>query len=185
MTSLLSLLDQHQPFDDIEAAHMAQLRQFLGDCSNPYDRSNLYAHTVADAWVVSPDRTLALLLVHAASGIWLAPGGHTDGDPDMLASAQRELLEETGLGPNMAKPLLGGKLYDINGAMIPSRQKPHGLEPTHLHFDICFAFEADPATPLVLSDESLDIGWFPIAEALDKVMDCHRRRVEKVAKLLI
>lgn len=179
MSALSVLLDRFKPSNEVEAAHVQQLRSFLAESPNPYDRSNLVAHTVADAWVVTPDRQQVLLLVHGASGEWLAPGGHTDGSPDMLTAALRELEEETGITPGQCRPLLDGGLFDLNVGFVPTRQKPHGLEPGHLHFDICFAFEAPDTVALKISHESLDLGWKPVHTALELVMPEHRRRVEK------
>ena len=180
ISPLMSLLYQYKPHDEIEAAYSNQLQQFISDSNNPYDRSNLIAHVVADAWVVSPDRTQVLLLVHGESKAWNTPGGHPDGNPDIWASAMRELEEETGLTSEFATPLLNGQIFDINVGMVPNRMKSNGFEPIHLHFDICFAFEADPdLAPLKISDESLDIGWKPVEEALKVMMEGHRRRAEK------
>lgn len=177
---LSDLLSDHLPFDESEAVALNSLRQFLHASDNPYDRSNLFAHTVCDAWVVSPDRKQVLLLVHGEGKQWCAPGGHADGSPDMLAAARRELLEEAGLGESDCSPLLSGRIFDINAGLVPERQKPHGLEPAHVHFDICFAFEANPSqVTLSISDESLDLKWVPVGEALSMVMPCHQRRVRK------
>jgi len=177
---LEELLADYKPLDDSEAVGIKSLLQFLKASDNPYDRSNLFAHTVCDAWVVSPDRQRVLMLVHAENGHWLAPGGHADGSPDMQGAALRELLEETGIAPNQVKILLEGGLFDVNAGIVPERQKPHGLEPAHVHFDLGFAFEADPdQVKLQISDESLQLCWMPVQQALDKIMPCHRRRVRK------
>mgnify|MGYP006266851325 CR=1 FL=1 len=178
--SLPDLLAAHKPYDDSEAASIKSLQQFLQDADNPFARENLYGHTVCNAWVVSPDRQQVLLLVHAESGTWLAPGGHTDGDPDMFATAARELEEETGLVPEVTKVLLNGELLDVNVGIVPERKKSFGPEPAHLHFELSFAFEADPETVhLQISEESLDLTWFSTPEAMEKLMPCHRRSAVK------
>ncbi|HEX3465290.1 MAG TPA: hypothetical protein VHS78_14680 [Candidatus Elarobacter sp.] len=42
---------------------------------------------------------------------------------------------------------------------IPARRG----EPEHDHYDVRFALEADPEEPLVLSEESHELAWIPIA----------------------
>lgn len=192
MAQLDDLLVGYQPFDEEEAAIVRQLKQFLASSDNAYDRSNLVAHVVADAWIVNPARTHVVLVEHLLNKMWLAPGGHCDGDSDVRGAALREAEKEAGL--NGLRPLLGGGLFDVAGGMVPSRRKTHGIEPAHLHFDICFAFEAPDDVELVISDESTDLRWVAVEDihnlnfAADRKVDeshkltfmpVHRRRVEK------
>jgi len=175
---LRPLVDSHAPYDAEEAAITAQLRQFLDAAANPYDRSNLVAHVVADAWIVNPARSHVLLVEHGLNKCWMAPGGHCDGDPDVFAAAGREVMEETGI--TTLRPLLGGRIFDLHSGHVPMREKDGRLEPTHVHFDVCFAFEADDAAPLRLSDESTGLRWFALdALAGENFFPGHRRRIEK------
>jgi len=179
---LPELLKNYTPFDATEAAIMRQLEQFLASTNNAYDRSNLTAHAIADAWIVNPARTHVVLHHQVANDLWTTPGGHCDGSPDVLAAARREAEEESGLRD--LKVLLAGQLFDLNSGNIPLRQKTHGLEPAHIHFDICFAFEAPENAPLLISDESHALRWVPLEEARSFVIPEHRRRIEKTIKLL-
>jgi len=175
---LRPLVDSHAPFNAEEAAITAQLRQFLDTSPNPYDRSNLVAHVVADAWIVNPARSPVLLVEHGLNKCWMAPGGHCDGDPDVFAAARREVMEETGI--TALRPLLDGRIFDIHSGHVPMREKDGVLEPTHVHFDVCFAFEADDAAPLQLSHESTGLRWFALdALTQENFFPGHRRRIEK------
>ena len=157
--SLLNLLTNYTPFDEMERLHVLQISQFLKESTNAYDRSNLLGHVVADAWIVNPQRTHVVLLEHGLGKLWMAPGGHCDGNPDVFATAVREAEEETGL-VNL-KPLLDEKIFDVNVGIVPAREKEWGMEPPHLHFDICFAFEAPDNAPLKISDEMKDLATQP------------------------
>lgn len=175
--SLSALLDAYQPRDDGEALHIRQLRQFLTSTDNAYDRSNLVAHIVADGWVLNQDHTRVLLVERGETHAWLAPGGHCDGNPDTWAQAVREVAEETGLTD--LKPL-GYGLFDINVHFVPLQQKKHGIEPKHLHFNVCFAFVADDSRPLTVSDESHHVAWQDIANLPNiNFWDEHFQRVIK------
>lgn len=180
---LVEKLDSYTPFDELESLHAQQLKQFLADSNNPYDRTNLTAHVVAEAWIVNPDRSQVVLVEHKLSQVWIAPGGHCDGNPDVFANALREANEETGLTD--LKPLLSSSIFDLNVGPVPTRER-HGIqEPIHLHFDVCFAFEAPESAPLVISDESTNLAWVPV-EDIDglKTISGHYRRPEKTLKLL-
>lgn len=178
-TALPRLLDAFTAHDENEAVILAQIRQFLAESRNAYDRSNLTAHVVADAWIVNPARTHVVLIEHGASKHWMAPGGHCDGDPDVRAGAMREAMEEAGLA-NL-KPLLDGGVFDLNSSHVPLRRKSGGvIEPAHVHFDICFAFEAPDGAPLQVSHESTGVQWVPVKDIANmNYYPDHMRRVEK------
>ncbi len=63
---------------------------------------------------------------------------------------------------------------------IPARPD----EPAHEHFDVRFAFEADPAEPLVLSAESEQLAWVPLAALADYGADESVLRLARKTALL-
>ena len=85
------------------------------------------------------------------------PGGHSDGDPDTLRVALREVREESGL---VDVTPLSSAIFDVDAHTIPAR----GRETEHIHFDIRFLVEADRAAPLVITPESMEISWIPLEE---------------------
>lgn len=175
--SLEEWLARYTPFDSLETLQVEQLRQFLAMSDNPYDRSNWIAHIVADPWVMNQDLTKVLLMHHAYKGVWITPGGHCDGSPDVRAAALREVHEETGL-TNIR--VLIDDLFDVNCGYVPLRERPTGSEPLHLHFDICFLLQADDTAPLTLCDEGTELKWFDIDELPDlNMFNEHKRRVVK------
>jgi 8-oxo-dGTP pyrophosphatase MutT (NUDIX family) len=101
---------------------------------------------------VDEDRSHALLVHHAKLNKWLQPGGHADGDEDVLRVATREAQEETGL-TNLA--LLTSDIFDLDIHPIPARDD----FPEHLHYDVRFAFVASRQDKIVISNESHDAQW--------------------------
>lgn len=178
---LQTMLAGYEPYDETEAVILRQLREFLAESANPYDRANLMAHVIADAWIVNPARSHVVLHHHVANDLWTTPGGHCDGSPDVLAAALREAAEESGL---TALTSLCAGVFDLNSGKIPPRQKPWGLEPAHIHFDVCYAFEAAQNAKLRLSEESHQLRWVPLDEADQLVLPEHRRRIAKTRTLL-
>lgn len=151
---LLRLLRAHTPWDGREAAMLARIIAFVESREHCFERSLLEGHVTGSAWVVNPERTHALLVHHRRLERWLQPGGHCDGDPDVLATALREVLEETGIE---ARPVTGA-VFDVDAHDIPAR----GAEPAHVHYDIRFLAEAPLSQQPVVSPESRDVRWVPL-----------------------
>jgi 8-oxo-dGTP pyrophosphatase MutT (NUDIX family) len=108
-------------------------------------RSSLAGHLTGSAFVLDSARKHLLLIHHRALDRWLQPGGHADGDPDLVAVARREVLEETGVGD---LELLVPGPFDLDIHAIPEKR---GV-PAHLHYDVRFLFAA-PADAILLADE--------------------------------
>ncbi len=152
------------------------LRTHLGCVTDPHEREMTLAtiqfaethpdcllrscapgHLTGSAWIVSPDRTQTLLTHHLKLDKWLQLGGHADGDADLLAVALREALEESGL---VGLRALSRAIFDVDRHWIPPRK----ADPGHHHYDLRFAFEADPTEPLVRAHaESKGLAWVELA----------------------
>jgi 8-oxo-dGTP pyrophosphatase MutT (NUDIX family) len=161
---LIEALRNFQPSTAREAEMRERIAKFVAAHDNCYSRELLTGHVTGSAWIVDPRRTMTLLTHHAKLNLWLQPGGHADGDPDVLSVAEREMREETGL---TGRVLLAGAIFDVDAHDIPERK---GV-PAHVHYDIRFAFEADPSLPLNVSDESHDLAWVPLLEVAGRNTD--------------
>jgi 8-oxo-dGTP pyrophosphatase MutT (NUDIX family) len=153
---LLEALRAHAPADEREAAMLARIVAFVQAHEDCFERSLLVGHVTGSAWVVNPERTHALLVHHRRLGRWLQPGGHCDGSPDVLATALREVLEETGIRATPVMPAI----FDVDAHEIPAR----GAEPAHVHYDIRYLAEAPLTAEPVVSPESRDVRWVALEE---------------------
>lgn len=131
-------------------------------------RSCVPGHLTASAWILSADGQQALLLHHRKLGRWLQPGGHCDGEPEVLQVALREAREESGLRDFVVLSPEASRVVplDLDIHAIPARppRPPAPGEPEHLHYDVRFLLQALPGQSLCLSDESHALRWFAPAE---------------------
>lgn len=176
--SLLDAMARHRPLDEHESKMLARIAAFVTEHSDCFERSLLVGHVTGSAWVLDREREHALLTHHAKLDKWLQPGGHCDGDSDVLRVAMRELEEEAGLFGIL--PLQNGAIFDVDAHDIPQRKD----EPAHVHYDIRYAFEASRAASLRISVESKDLRWV----ALDRIAELNTdesvlRMVRKTALL--
>jgi 8-oxo-dGTP pyrophosphatase MutT (NUDIX family) len=133
---LLEALLAHAPFDDAEARMRDEFFRFVEAHEDCFERTCVPGHVTGSAWIVNPARTRVVLLHHRKLDKWLQPGGHCDGDADVLRVALREANEETGL--RNLRPL-SEDIYDVDAHQIPERKKT----PAHIHYDVRYLLEAD------------------------------------------
>jgi 8-oxo-dGTP pyrophosphatase MutT (NUDIX family) len=154
----LAWLRAHEagPLDPLERAMVADAIVFINSHPDGLVRSCLTGHLTGSSWILNPARTHTVLVLHRKLDRWLNPGGHADGDPDLLAVALREAREESGL--TVRAP--AATLFDFDRHWIPERP----TTPGHWHYDFRFLLEADPAESLQISSESKDLRWFDLAE---------------------
>jgi|HubBroStandDraft_1064217.scaffolds.fasta_scaffold07710_5 8-oxo-dGTP pyrophosphatase MutT (NUDIX family) len=124
-------------------------------------RQTVPGHVTCSAAVIN-NTGQVLMIRHNALNRWLLPGGHLDpADHCLLAAAQRELAEETGISIHrpVSAPELGDLPLDIDLHRIPANQAKG--EAAHWHADLRFAFfVTDPAVLLQLEEVS-DYIWRP------------------------
>jgi 8-oxo-dGTP pyrophosphatase MutT (NUDIX family) len=144
-----------------------------------YHRDHLPGHITGSAWIVNPVFSKILLVLHAKLGRWLQPGGHADGEENVLNVALREAEEETGL--RKFKVLQPG-IFDLDIHPIPARKD----FAEHLHYDVRFLLQASEQDELTLSEESTDVKWFPLDELRSATLNnvSIMRMVGKTSNLL-
>ncbi len=170
---VLEMLTRYREQFPEEGAVVRRIRCLVEGAPNCFDRTCQPGHITGSAWVLSHDRTRCLLLHHGHLARWLQPGGHADGQSDIVAVARREAQEETGL-INLKLIRNGRQIVplDVDVHRIPARQSADGKpwEPAHEHHDLRFLFVAAPNQRLKISCESNDLRWFS-SEEVGKVTD--------------
>ena len=151
---LLALLDQHVTRFNTEAGYVTRTRAFVEQHSDCFNRKLWPGHVTGSAWVVNPDRSCVLLLHHGKLHEWYQPGGHADGDADVLRVALRETAEESGVDDSHIHLLLR-EVFDVDIHMIP----PAPDAPAHGHIDLRFLIEIDDVHDVPGSHESHEVKW--------------------------
>ncbi len=127
-----------------EQQRVSLFREFLERTTDEglYHRKNFGGHITTSAFIVDRDRLELLLLKHKSLERWLQPGGHTEEDATLVASAKREAVEETGIKSDELRYVQTGKdaevPFDIDSHYIPANPKKD--EAGHYHHDIRYVF---------------------------------------------
>ena len=153
--SFIQSLQSYQTVFDEERKFISPFLELLHqqDC---FERTHLPGHITGSSFIVNKDKTKTLLVHHAKLNKWVQPGGHADGDENVLRVALREAEEETGL----KKFKYDAKVFDIDIHTIPLRKD----FPEHLHYDVRFLIEADENEKIIVSEESHDVKWIALSE---------------------
>ncbi len=140
-------------------------------------RDHLPGHITASSWIINPSGKFTLLTHHAKLDRWLQPGGHADGEEDIIGVAKKEALEETGLSLKLKRTAI----FDLDIHRIPPRMD----FPEHLHYYIRFLFEGNMDETFVVSEESRSLAWIALADIAEQTQDntSMMRMAEKVSAL--
>lgn len=158
MDAIIQSLKKYKAGSAIETEFQKKCIALANEGSISLNRMRLDGHFTASAWVVNKAVTHCLLLHHHKLGKWLQPGGHADGEADLLKVASKELAEETGI---KSTTLLKQGIFDIDIHTIPARKDV----PQHLHYDIRYIFVADGNLPIQRNHESNEVKWISFYEA--------------------
>lgn len=135
-----------------------QILRFVADTPTCFERAHTAGHITGSAWLLNPTGNKALLTLHRKLGLWLQPGGHADGDADILRVALREAEEESGIsGIRPISPLI----FDVDIHTIPAHTASGA--PQHLHYDVRYLLRA-PHESYSISHESRALAWCSLQE---------------------
>ena len=157
---LLKLLAAYSQSYPQETGCVNNIIEFVKQYDSCFQRSLAVGHITGSAWIVNNAGTHTLLTHHKKLNKWMQPGGHADGESDVLRVAIREADEESGLTQLQVED---AKIFDVDIHQIPAR----GSEAQHLHYDIRFALRAHGSEKFIVSDESHDLAWVEIAQLAD------------------
>jgi 8-oxo-dGTP pyrophosphatase MutT (NUDIX family) len=147
-------------------------REFIAHAqavTGPDHRDGRPDHVTASALVVSDDGGDVLLCLHRKVGLWLQFGGHVEPqDASLAAAALREAREEAGV---TAIALQSETPIQLDRHAAP-------CSPTaRYHLDVQFLSRVERGVEPIVSDESLDVRWFPVDDLPTKTDDAVRRLV--------
>lgn len=150
---LLSLLRDYNPICDEDAQARKRIIEFVTTNPDCFERTLAKGHITASAWLLNKTGEKALLMHHAKLNLWVQPGGHCDGDFDVLAVAIKEAQEESGINAIMP---VNKAIFDLDVHLIPARKD----EPEHYHYDVRFLLQVVSDEDININHESLALRWF-------------------------
>lgn len=153
---VIAALEAYQPTNKQELLMAVRMKDFIKANPGCFERSQPEGHMTASAWITNREQTACVLLHHAKLQRWLQPGGHADGQTNLLQVALKEATEETGL---TSLSIVSSAIFDVDIHPIPANAK----DPAHDHYDVRFHFFADLNEVPTSNHESRACKWVPFS----------------------
>ena len=163
---LINQIKKYRTINEQEEKDKYLLLEWIMDHEDAFSRENKIAHITASGWVVNKDRSKVLMVYHNIYDSWSWIGGHADGETDLLATAMREVREETGV-KNVCP--VTEEIFSIEILTVDGHTKNGNYVSSHLHLNVTYLLEADSEeTVSIKADENSGVAWFTPEEALKK-----------------
>jgi 8-oxo-dGTP pyrophosphatase MutT (NUDIX family) len=121
-------------------------------------------HLTASTLVLSADGSRVLLTLHAKARRWFQLGGHCEPtDTTLAGAAEREAVEESGLASLRVDPVP----VQLSEHAVPFCDPRGGVH----HLDVRFVAVASDDDRHAVSEESIDVRWWPVDALPDGLED--------------
>jgi len=173
-SSAIALLTDWQPPDRSQHSMRNAVLAFLDAREDACRRECVPGHITASALVLDDTGGQVLLTLHPRLGRWVQLGGHCEeSDADILGAALREATEESGVdGLRLHPDLAAINVHALTCSLgVPTR-----------HLDLQFVAHAPPDARISISDESVDLRWWPIDALPDGVDEALAYLVQRAVR---
>ncbi len=185
--NLIETITKYSPFNEQEKNAKTLFLEAFNTFEDVLTRDNKMAHLATSGVVVNKQRNKMLMVHHNIYNAWSLPGGHADGDPDLLAVTIKEVYEETGITAVMpVKP----EIFSLEMLPVIGHTRKGQYVSAHLHLSVTYLLEADETQPLkVQPDENSAVQWIPLDKVVAYSTEPHMqvvfgKLVEKIQKLM-
>lgn len=163
------IIEKYNPFDEQDKKDKEGMLYFINHFDDVLTRNNVIGHFSAAGFIVNKEKNKMLAVYHKIADGWTYPGGHADGDDNLLRVALKEVYEETGLKANVLKT----EPFMISILPTKYHLKNNQFVSSHLHFDIIYLMEADESISLKMFDDAIDgVKWISFHD-IEKEKFCY------------
>ena len=183
MQNLTKQIQNYKPFNEQEMVDKQVTLDFINTFEDVLTRNNNFGHFSSSAIVLNKERTKVLLVHHNLYNGWIYPGGHADGESDLLGVAKREVEEETGVkATKLSCNIFGLQILPVDGHV-----KRGKYVACHPHYDFVYLFEATEDNVKIKEDENSSVKWVLIddikhgkIEPVDFIVPIFKKIFEKL-----
>jgi len=168
-------IKNYTPYNKQEAKDKEMILKYSELFEDILTRKNETAHFTSSGFVLNENRDKVLMIYHNLFKSWSFPGGHADGEKDLLHVALREVKEETGVKELKA---LSKDIFNLDILIAFGYFKKEDYVSSHLHLSTIYLLEASEKECLqIKEDENSNVAWIPLNQVLDYVSEEHMKPV--------
>lgn len=138
-------------------------------------RENELIHMTSSGFVINKNKDKVLMVHHNIFNAWSLPGGHADGEENLLGVAISEIKEETGVKDII--PIID-KIISLDVLSVHGHFRKGKYVSSHLHISAVYLFQADQNEQVIIKpDENSDVKWIPIGEIDLRSNEDHMKKI--------
>lgn len=150
-------IENYKPYNEQEEKDKEIMLKYINTFDDVLTRNNEFAHFTASAFAVNKERTKVLMIYHNIYKSWSWPGGHADGEADLMETAIREVKEETGV--KNVKPIVND-IFSLEVLTVDGHIKRNKYVASHIHLNLTYLLEIDENEVLKIKvDENSGVKW--------------------------
>lgn len=175
MNKIKEEIEKYVPYNNQEQSDKEYMLKFISTFDDVLTRNNIFGHFCSSAFVVNKDKNKVLMIYHNIYNSWAWPGGHADGEEDLLGVALKEVTEETGI--KSLKPITKN-IFAIDALPVKSHIKRGKFISSHIHLNVTYIFIADEEEKLqIKEDENSGVKWIDIDNMVNSSSEDHMKIV--------
>lgn len=160
--NVINEIKKYSPVNEQEKKDKKMMLKWMDSFDDVFTRKNEFGHFCSSSFVVNKTRDKVLMIYHNIYKNWSIPGGHADGEMDLLKVALKEVYEETGI-QNVTPIISSIASLDILSTL--GHKKNNQYVSSHVHLSVVYLMEADERGPLkIKEDENNSVCWIPIGK---------------------
>jgi len=185
MNNLTNQIINYIPYNEQEIKDKEYFLFCLKTFDNLITRENKIVHFTSSALVLNKKRNKMLVVHHNTYKALIYPGGHADGEEDLLSVAIREVEEETGI---KSVPI-SNNIFSIQCLPVKGHIKKDEYISAHIDLDVMYLLEADDKKILKINEsENSLVKWIPLEKSYDKnivdyIRPINKKIIEKIKNL--
>lgn len=160
--SWIDSIEEFVPSDKQEREDNEVILKYINMFDDILKRDNGIIHITSSGFVINKYKDKVLMVHHNIFNAWSLPGGHADGEKNLLGVAIREIKEETGVKDIIP---ITNKIVSLDILPLLGHFRKGKYVSSHLHISVVYLVQADENDQVIIKpDENSAVKWIPINE---------------------
>jgi ADP-ribose pyrophosphatase YjhB (NUDIX family) len=173
--SWIDSIEEFIPCNEQERKDKEIILKYINIFDDILTRDNEIIHITSSGFVINKDKDKVLMVHHNIFNNWSLPGGHADGEEDLLGVAISEIQEETGVKGIIP---MTNKIVSLDILSLLGHFRKGKYVSSHLHISVVYLVQADENEQVIIKpDENSAVKWIPISEIYLHSTEVHMNKI--------